>query len=166
MLVPTDDGAGQASGGGFLSIVLGGGIIGILNWAGIFFWTFVALPLGLWSIVCNATLRTARTPLATKLLMCGAGWVFILGWVGAAQGTIGALSALGCGTPDVEMLAQNISQALFSVAGALTVCQAYVFFIVVSVVTGHARQRSMTEVSQQARGTVPTGAPGRPPAIP
>ena len=133
--------------GGFMTVVLSGGPLGLLNWAGIFLWAILALPLGILSIVGCATLRVRQYPLATKLLIVGAVWLFVLGWVGVAQGTTSAFSMLGRGAPDVEVLAFGISQALFSVAGSLAVCQHYLFFIMISMVIIHFKHRKILETS-------------------
>lgn len=105
---------------GFMEVVLSGGVLGLLNWAGIFFWSMLSLPLGILSIVHCATCRKRQFPLATKVLAVGAVWVFVLGWSGVAQATIFAFSGLATlapGTPDVGALALSISQAVFSMAG-------------------------------------------------
>lgn len=148
VLVPANEEAVGPSGGGFVDVVHASGPIGILNWAGVLFWAVAALPLGVWSVIRCATVRVARLPIGTKLLLCGGSWVFILGWVGAAQGTIGALSYLATGSADGVVLAYSISQALFSLAAAFTVCQVYMFFILVSVVVHHCRQRKVRRDSQ------------------
>jgi biopolymer transport protein ExbB len=45
----------------------------------------------------------------------------MLGLLGTVQGMIGAFSNLAGGSPDVGLLAQNISQALYTTAGGLTI---------------------------------------------
>ena len=129
--------------GGFMHVVVSGGILGMLNWAGIFFWAAALLPLGTVSVVQCASCDRRQVPLATKLLGIAAAWLFVLGWTGAAQGAIRALSNLATGTPDVGILALNISHALFSVAGALFVCQHYLFFLLISMVVMHFRHRRL-----------------------
>jgi hypothetical protein len=133
--------------GGFMTVVLSGGILDILNWAGIFLWAFLGLPLGILSIVHCATLRVRQYPIATKLLIIGVVWLFVLGWVGVAQGTISAFSMLACGAPDVGVLALNISQAVYSIAGALAVCQHYLFFLLISMAIIHFKHKRMLENS-------------------
>jgi len=133
--------------GGLMNVILSGGVVGILNWAGIFLWGILAFPLGILSAVHCATLRVRQYPLATKLLLVGGVWLFVLGWVGAAQGIIGAFSALACGAADAAVLAMGISQALYSVAAALFVCQHYLFFILISVAIAHFKYRKLLDVS-------------------
>jgi len=45
----------------------------------------------------------------------------MLGLLGTVQGMIGAFSTLAGGAPDVNLLAQQISQALYTTAGGLTI---------------------------------------------
>ena len=45
----------------------------------------------------------------------------MLGLLGTVQGMIAAFATLGTGVPDVAMLATNISQALYTTAGGLTI---------------------------------------------
>ena len=52
----------------------------------------------------------------------------MLGLLGTVQGMIAAFSNLGLGAPDVGVLATNISQALFTTAGGLTVAVPCVAF--------------------------------------
>lgn len=52
----------------------------------------------------------------------------MLGLLGTVQGMIAAFSSLGEGAPDVGVLAMNISQALFTTAGGLTIAVPCVAF--------------------------------------
>ncbi len=52
----------------------------------------------------------------------------MLGLLGTVQGMIAAFANLGLGAPDVGVLAMNISQALFTTAGGLTVAVPCVAF--------------------------------------
>ena len=52
----------------------------------------------------------------------------MLGLLGTVQGMIAAFSNLGNGAPDVGVLAMNISQALFTTAGGLTIAVPCVAF--------------------------------------
>jgi len=45
----------------------------------------------------------------------------MLGLLGTVQGMIGAFQTLAGGTPDINLLAQQISQALYTTAGGLTI---------------------------------------------
>jgi hypothetical protein len=132
--------------GGFMDVVLSGGLLGLLNWAGIFFWAILGLPLGILSIVHCAKLRVRQYPLSTKLLILGVVWLFVLGWVGVAHGIIFVFSMLPCGLPDagfIGFIALNISQAVFPIAGALAVCQLYLVFLLISMVIVHFKHRKM-----------------------
>lgn len=129
----------------FFTVMLSSGLIGLLNWAGIFLWAFLTLPLGILSIINCANLRERQYPLATKLLIIGVVWLFILGWGGVAQGTLCAFSDLGRCAPDVGVLALGISQAVYSSAGALAVCQHYLFFLLISIVIIHFKHKTMLQ---------------------
>jgi hypothetical protein len=147
-------GVPRAASGGFMTVVLSGGILGLLNWAGIFLWGMLAIPLGIVSIVHCANCRLRQLPITTKLLAVGAVWLFVLGWVGVAQGTVFAFSGLATGAPDVSILALSISQSVYSIAGALCVCQFYLFFLLISIVVVHFKHRKMIKDPQHAPGHV------------
>jgi len=66
--------------------------------------------------------------LETERLMQKLTWLSVvgnlapmLGLLGTVQGMIGAFGQLAGGAPDVSLLAQNISQALYTTAGGLTI---------------------------------------------
>lgn len=127
-----------------LYVVFSGGLWGLLNWAGIFLWAILAVPLGILSIVQCINPCNRQYPLATKLIIIGIVWLFILGWVGVAQGVIFAFSSLSSsGAADPAALALCISQSLYSVATALTVCQLHLFFLLPSIVILHFKHKKM-----------------------
>ena len=139
----------------FLGVVFSSGLLGLLNWAGIFLWGLLALPLGILSVIHTTTTRRTQWPLATKLLVVGAVWVFVLGWVGGAQGTMYAFSTLAqleAGAMQQQLMAMSLAHALWSVAGALMVCQVYLFFLLISLVILHfkRRRREADEASRRA----------------
>ncbi len=127
---------------GFISVVLSGGPLGLSLWLAIFFWAILFLPLGLLSIIHCATARSVRVPLATKLLACGALCVFVLGWLGCAQGLISAFGNMAVmGSALISILAMNISHALYSTAAALSLCHLYLFFFVISLTIVHFKHK-------------------------
>ena len=132
---------------GLIDVALSSGILGLLNWAGIFLWAVATMPLGILSIVHCATLQTRQWPLATKLLACGGVWVFVLGWTGLAQGSIWAFTTMATASSDTAMLALSIGQAFYSLSGALAVCQFYLLFFVVSIVIAHFKHRKLLKDS-------------------
>lgn len=77
--------------------------------------------------VIEEAISTAAS-LETEKLMQKITWLSVvgnlapmLGLLGTVQGMIAAFSTLGGGAPDVGLLAQNISQALFTTAAGLTI---------------------------------------------
>jgi len=84
--------------------------------------------------VIQEAIRTAAD-LETEKIMQKLTWLSVvgniapmLGLLGTVQGMIMAFSNLGQGAPDVGILAQNISQALFTTAGGLTIAVPCVAF--------------------------------------
>lgn len=141
----------QTPSGGFLDIVLSGGVYGLLNWAGIFLLGILALPLGVLSIIHSSTSRSPQWPLTTKLLPCVALWLFILGWVGVAQGIIHALSVVCCSSISsalMALVAINSASALYSFVAALFFFQFYLLSFVVSLMILHFKHRRMSNDSQ------------------
>jgi len=135
-----------SNGLGLGSVVMSSGFMGILIWLGMLFWAVAALPLGIVSVIHAATIKTRQLPLATKLLACGGIWVLLLGLLGAVQGAIYSLSTLAtmaAGAAASAILALNISQALYSVAAALFLCQGYLFLFVISIGVAHFRHRRL-----------------------
>jgi hypothetical protein len=128
---------------GFFHIVMSTGPLGIINWLGIFLWATATLPLAVLSIVHCSSTRSRQFPLATKLLICGAPCVFVLGCAGAAQATIGALGAMAMRSPDVGLLAVNVSQALYSIAGAFVICHVYLLFLAISLIIIHFKHKAL-----------------------
>jgi hypothetical protein len=135
--------ASAPQGGGVFHVIRSGGPVGLLVWAGIIFWAVLALPLGVASVIQCATTRIRQFPLTTKLLAVGGVWLFVLGWVGVAQGTIGAFSSLATSAAAANVMAMGISQAVYSIAGALAVCQHYLFFLLISIVIAHFKHRKL-----------------------
>ncbi len=180
----------KESSGGFISVVLGGGPLGILLWLAL----FGAGGLSVYFVVdCKITVRDKRimpqtlvdsvteamgegdllkaiqycenepgamsnvliagfshveegydiiqesvamaADIETEKLMQKITWLSVvgniapmLGLLGTVQGMIAAFSSLGEGAPDVGVLAMNISQALFTTAGGLTIAVPCVAF--------------------------------------
>ena len=129
--------------GGFFSVMLSSGPLGLLNWSGIFFGVIAALPLGIMSVIHCATTRVQQAPLALKLLFLGLLSLFFLGCAGGAQGTIASFSHMSHSAADTNVLAMNISQALYSLAGAFTAALFYLFLITISVVTLHFKHKQL-----------------------
>ncbi len=195
-LVATDGGGAvpatesSDSSGGFISVVLGGGPLGIILWLAL----FGAGGLAVYFVVdCKITVRESRimpaslinsvteamgegdllkaiqycenepgamsnvliagfshveegydiiqesvamaADIETERLMQKLTWLSVvgniapmLGLLGTVQGMIAAFSSLGEGAPDVGVLAMNISQALFTTAGGLTIAVPCVAF--------------------------------------
>jgi biopolymer transport protein ExbB len=195
-LVATDGGGAvpvaeeESSSGGFISVVLGGGPLGIILWLAL----FSAGGIAVYFIVdCKITVRDKRimpqtlvdsvteamnegdllkamqncenepgalsniliagfshveegydviqesvamaADIETERLMQKITWLSVvgniapmLGLLGTVQGMIAAFSSLGEGAPDVGVLAMNISQALFTTAGGLTIAVPCVAF--------------------------------------
>lgn len=195
-LVATDGGGAvptaeaDSSSGGFISVVLGGGPLGIILWLAL----FGAGGIAVYFVVdCYITVRDKRimpetlvdnvtaamsegdllkamqycenepgamsnvliagfshveegydiiqesvamaADIETERLMQKLTWLSVvgniapmLGLLGTVQGMIAAFSSLGEGAPDVGVLAMNISQALFTTAGGLTVAVPCVAF--------------------------------------
>ncbi len=195
-LVATDGGGAvpvaesSDSSGGFISVVLGGGPLGILLWLAL----FGAGGLSVYFVVdCKITVRDSRimpetlinsvteamgegdllkaiqycenepgamsniliagfshveegydiiqesvamaADIETERLMQKITWLSVvgniapmLGLLGTVQGMIAAFSSLGEGAPDVGVLAMNISQALYTTAGGLTIAVPCVAF--------------------------------------
>lgn len=126
--------------GTFFDVIRCSGYLGVLIWAGIFLWGFASLPLGIISIVKCCRLSSSRWPLTLKMLILGSFWLFVLGWIGAAQGTIGAFTVVACGTPDVGVLALLTAQALYSLEFSLAFLLVSLLFISISVVIIHLKQ--------------------------
>lgn len=129
--------------GGFFSVVLSSGFLGVLIWAAIFLWAIALLPIGIMSIVHTATLQSKRWPLATKLLLFGPAFLFVLGWLGFIQGVIGIGCTIACGSPDVAILALGISQSLYSVSGTLFLMHLYLVAFLISFVIMHFKHKQM-----------------------
>lgn len=191
-LVPAEDAAedDSGSGGGFFSIVMGSGALGMFLWASL----FGAGGAAVYFVVdCAITVRAKRImpkalidnvgaamgegdvlkalqncenepgPMAnilsagfshveegfdiiqeaiatsadieTENIMQKLTWLSVvgniapmLGLLGTVQGMIMAFSNLAAGAPDVGVLAMNISQALFTTAGGLTIAVPCVAF--------------------------------------
>ena len=130
---------------GFFTVVASGGPLGLLNWVGIFLWAILGIPLGILSIVHCTTSRVRQWPLATKLLVIGGIWLLVLGWGGVAQSTISAFSNIASGPANAGLLALDISQAVYSIARALAVCQCYLFFLLISIVIIHFKHRKLLD---------------------
>ena len=130
--------------GGFFSVVLSSGFLGVLIWAAIFLWAIALLPIGIISVVHAAQLRSKRWPLATKLLLFGPAFLFVLGWLGFIQGVIGfGCTIASAYSPDIALLALNISQSLYSVSGTLFLIHLYLVVFLVSFVIMHFKQKHM-----------------------
>jgi len=169
--------------GGFLSVVIGGGPLGILLWlalfgaggAGVYFAVDCAITVRAPKIMPQALIDNVTASMAegdvlkalhncenepgpmaniltagfshveegydviqeaistaadleTEKIVQKLTWLSVvgnlapmLGLLGTVQGMIGAFSTLAGGAPDVNLLAQNISQALYTTAGGLTI---------------------------------------------
>ncbi|OGV59521.1 MAG: hypothetical protein A2498_02945 [Lentisphaerae bacterium RIFOXYC12_FULL_60_16] len=130
--------------GGFFSVVLSSGCLGVLIWAAIFVWAIALLPLGVLSIVHCATLRSRCWPLTTKVLLCGPVFLFVLGWLGFVQGLIGlGWTMASASSPDIGLLAYNIAQSLFSVSGTLFLIHLYLVVFLISFVIMHFKHKQM-----------------------
>lgn len=130
--------------GGFFSVVLSSGFLGVLIWAAIFLWAIALLPIGLMSIVHAATLRSTRWPLATKLLLFGSVFLFILGWLGCVQGMIGYGCIIASAhSPDISLLALHISQSLYSVSATFFLIHLYLTVFLLSFVIIHFKLKQM-----------------------
>lgn len=176
--------------GGFLSVVIGSGALGVLLWlmlfgaagAGVYFVVDCAITVRAkrimpQSLIDNVTAAMAEgdvlkalqncenepgpmanvltagfshveegydviqesigtaADLETEKIMQKLTWLSVvgnlapmLGLLGTVQGMIAAFSTLGEGAPDVGILAMNISQALFTTAGGLTIAVPCVAF--------------------------------------
>ncbi len=186
--VPTAD--ANSSSGGFLSVILGSGPLGVILWLALFGAGAIAVYL---IVDCFITVRAKRimpqslvdsvteamgegdllkamqhcenepgamanvliagfshveegydiiqesvamaADIETERLMQKLTWLSVvgniapmLGLLGTVQGMIAAFSNLGNGAPDVGVLAMNISQALFTTAGGLTIAVPCVAF--------------------------------------
>ncbi len=73
------------------------------------------------SISTAADLETEKIMQKLTWLSVVANLAPMLGLLGTVQGMIAAFSTLGQGAPDVGVLAMNISQALYTTAGGLTI---------------------------------------------
>jgi len=134
------------AGPGFLTMEVCGGPVGLPIWFGIFLWIIALLPLGLLSIVHCARLRVDQLPLATKLLICGIVWLFVLGLFGIAHGCIFAfatLSSTTAGAAQQAMLALNIAESLYYLFAALIAIQVYLLFLAVSLIIFHSKRRKL-----------------------
>lgn len=132
--------------GVFRDVVLSGGLLGVLNWGGIFLSAVLGLPLGIASVIHSTKTRTHHFPLSLKLLICGGVWAFLLGLVGTAQGSIYACCTLA--QPVSSMVGQytlfmDIAYALYSLGVSLLVCQCYLLLVAISVVVLHFRHRKL-----------------------
>jgi len=133
-----------------MAIAFKQGPMGLFHWIGIMFWGVAALPLGIRSVLSCTTSRVRQFPLATKLLACGAAWLFVIGWSAVAQGLVGAFSSLAGPPLDVGILSINISMVARTTAIALFACQLYLLLFVVSLVVLHFRQRRQIAARQDA----------------
>jgi hypothetical protein len=126
---------------GVWGIILNSGFIGLILWALIFFFCALCPMLGIASILSACVSKFSRTPLATKLLLCCAGMLFVLGWLGAVSGTVDAFAGLASatGAEKAVILAQAISQALYSSAFSFLGCFVYLFFYTVSIIIFSSR---------------------------
>ena len=129
--------------GGFFTVILSRGPLGVLTWAAIFFWAIALLPLGVLSIVHCSSLRSKRWPLTTKLLLFGPVFQLVLGWIGVVQSLIGMFASLGSGAPDAALFALNASQSFYSLAGTLFLMQFYLLFFLISFVIIHFKHKQM-----------------------
>jgi hypothetical protein len=130
----------------FLEVVTSHGLMGLLNWTGIFLFSLAAIPLGIVSVVQSTTRSIRQYPLSTKLLIMATIGVFILGLFGVAQGVICLYTEAANDTPDVESLALSMSFALFSMAAALVACLIDLLFLLISVIILHSKFRNMPKV--------------------
>ena len=136
-----------AQSGGFFSVILSRGLLGVLIWVAIFLWSIALLPLGVLSIVHCSSLRSKQWPLTTKLLLFGPVFLLVLGWIGVVQSLIGMFASLGSGAPDAALFALNISQSLYSLAGPLFLMQFYFLFFLISFVIIHFKHKQMDKDS-------------------
>ena len=130
------------------------GVLELLPWLGIVLWGVLAVPLGILSIVHSARSRVDRWPLATKLLVVGGVWVFILGLTGLVQELIYAFLSMAtaeAGAAASCMLASNIGRALYAMFAALCVCHVHLLFLLISVIVLHRKTRALTATGSTAR---------------
>ncbi len=133
-----------------IKVVHSGGMTGLLTWLGLLFWGVLLLPLGILSVVHSATCRTRQWPLAAKGLGLGAAWVFVVGWAGFAQGAITTFFSIAMTSSAAapHVLADGTSQALFSLAAGLFLCQLYLLFLSVSIILVHFRHRTQVRAME------------------
>jgi len=127
----------------FMDVVTSHGLMGLLNWAGIFLFSLAAFPLGIASVAQSTTRSIRQYPLSTKLLIMATIGVFILGLIGVAQGVICLYTNAANDTPDVKSLALSMSFALFSMAAAIVACLIDSIFLLISVIILHSKFRNM-----------------------
>jgi len=124
----------------FLNIVKSGGILGILNWAGIFLAGTTILPLGVVTIVNCSLSKTGQRPLSMNLLIWLSIWVFLLGWIGLCQGVIRAFTIISMVSYG-NALARAIGDAVYSMSIASHIANIGLLFLLPSFIILHTKRK-------------------------
>ena len=106
-----------------------------------------AFILGIWSVIACAKTKSKQIPLVLKLLVCSLVVLFLCGLMGTVTGTVDTFRNMGSSTGAAKALAMavSISNALYSLFFSLFGCFEYLFFLAISAIVLHFRQKKLID---------------------
>jgi hypothetical protein len=135
----------------FFQIIANSGMPGIISWIAIFILISGGFILGISAIISSAITKKAQIPLPVKLLGIGIGTLLLLGLFCTTTGALGMFAALANANSDAraEIMGLTLSQILYALSFSILGCFEYIFFLTISVIILHFRQKNSCHTSRK-----------------